>query len=320
MTPNAVIDVQPNGSIQGTLSTLDKTAMRAAINQQTGQPVFDPKLSDDDLDYASNAVKEVIAVVDPGFEARNARLGTIDPSDPHRMHLHSRTKGSVAWTRSRYARPLARVRGKAKHGVLIIFAPERKVIRTKPGDGDKHRNEMTAGFDLFGISWGDLWDGIKQGFYTVKRVFLDPILDGIKATINFLKDGITYAWNGLVCFQSLRTPLPYRLVQVDFVQKAYNVVMEVFASIGAAFKDLFGWLAWLLDWDDIKKTAQQFETTVNGFQGWAQVNREPGYQCLADSYTTGFNDECTTIDHHKQLYTTQSLDYREFRRGEAGHG
>jgi len=69
----------------------------------------------------------------------------------------------------------------------------------------------------------------------------------------------------------MTTPLPYRLVQVDFVQKAYNVVMEVFASIGAAFKDLFGWLAWLLNWDDIKKTAQQFEATVNGFQGWSQV-------------------------------------------------
>lgn len=52
---------------------------------------------------------------------------------------------------------------------------------------------------------------------------------------------------------------------------AYDVVMEVFEAIGAAFKDLFGWLAWLLDWDDIKKTAQNFESTVNGFQSWSQV-------------------------------------------------
>jgi len=177
--------------------------MRTATNMETGKPVFDPKLSDDDLDYASSAVKEVIAVVDPGFAARNAPLATIDPSSPHRMHLHSRTKGSVAWTRSRHARPLGRVRGKASHGVHITFGPNRKVIRTKPTGGDQLRSEMTAGFDLFDISWGDLWDGIKQGFYTVKKVFLDPIVDGIKATINFIKDGITYAWNGLVCCQSL---------------------------------------------------------------------------------------------------------------------
>lgn len=215
MAPNAVIDVQPNGSIQGTLSTLDKTTMRAAINKETGQPVFDPKLSDDDLNYASSAVKEVIAVVDPGFDARNAPLGTVDPSAPHRMHLHSRTKGSVAWTRSRQARPLARVRGKASHGVHITFGPHRKVVRTKPTDGDKHRSEMTDGFDLFDLSWGDIWDGIKRGFYVVKSVFLDPIVNGIKATINFIKDGITYAWNGLVCCQHLQRHLslivPFRL-------------------------------------------------------------------------------------------------------------
>ena len=207
MTPDAVVDVQPNGSVQGTLSTLDKTTMRAAINQETGKPVFNPKLSDDDLDYASSAVKEVIAVVDPTFNFRNAPLGTTDPSAPHRLHLHSRTKGSVAWSRSRYARPLARVRGKASHGIHITFGPNRKVIRIEPTQGDKLRSEMNAGFDLFDISWGDLWDGIKQGFYTVKRVFLDPVVDAIKATINFIKDGITYVWNGLVCCQPLRQHL-----------------------------------------------------------------------------------------------------------------
>jgi hypothetical protein len=201
MTPDAVIDIQPNGSLQGTFSTLDKNAMRAAKNAETGQPVFNSQLSDADLDYASSAVKEVIAVVDPGFDARNVPLAMIDPSAPHRMHLHNRTKGSVACTRSRHARPLARVRGKASHGVHITFRPDRKVIRTKPGDGDKHRREMTVGFDLFDISWGDLWDGVKQGFYAVQRVFLDPIIDGIQATINFIKDGITHAWNGLVCCQ-----------------------------------------------------------------------------------------------------------------------
>ena len=96
--------------------------------------------------------------------------------------------------------------------------------------------------------------------------------------------------------------------------------MEVFASIGAAFEDLFGWLAWLLDWDDIKKTAQQFEATVNGFQGWSQVSRESRHQYFVDCYVTGFNDKCATLDNDRQLYTTQSLDYREFRHGEAGYG
>jgi len=112
------------------------------LEMQTEKPVFDPQLSDDELDYASSAVNEVIVVVDPSFDARNTPLGTIDPSAAHRLHLHSRTKGSVAWTRSRYARPLARVCGKASHGVLITFGPERKVIlrqpRTEPTDSDKH--------------------------------------------------------------------------------------------------------------------------------------------------------------------------------------
>ena len=154
MTPNTVIDVQPNGSIQGIFSTLDKTKMRAAINKETGEPVFDPTLSDEDLDFVSSAVKEVFGVVDSGFADRNAPLETIDPSAPHRMHLHRRTKGSVAWSRSRHARPLACIRGKASHGVQITFGPNRKVVLTKPTDGDQLRSQMTTGFGLFDISWG----------------------------------------------------------------------------------------------------------------------------------------------------------------------
>jgi hypothetical protein len=67
MTPDAVIDIQPNGSVQATLSTLDKTKMCNAINQETLKPVFNPKVPDVDLDCASSVVKDVITVVDPGF-------------------------------------------------------------------------------------------------------------------------------------------------------------------------------------------------------------------------------------------------------------
>lgn len=201
MTPDAVVDIQPNGSIQGTLSTLNPTIMRAAQNKDDPSkgPVFPPATSDANLQTAADAVKEVLTVVDPGFAARNAPLAAVDPSSPHRMHLHARTKGSVAWTRLRHARPLGRVRGKASHGVHIVFRPHLKVTRLSVEDAEAHRTRMLGGFLGIDLSWGDVWDGVKRGFNVVKEVILDPIIDGVKATINFIKEGIEYAWNGLVC-------------------------------------------------------------------------------------------------------------------------
>jgi hypothetical protein len=203
MTPDAVIDIQPNGSIQGTLSTLTPAIMRSAKNNDDPAkgPVFPPSTSDADLQAAADAIREVLTVVDPGFAARNAPLATIDLSSPNRLHLHPRTKGSVACTRSRYARPLGRIRGKASHGVRITFQPHLKVARLSAKDAEAHRTQMSVNFLGIDLSWGDIWDGVKQGFNAIKEVLLDPIIDGVvKATINFIKNGIEYVWNGMVCF------------------------------------------------------------------------------------------------------------------------
>jgi hypothetical protein len=85
---------------------------------------------------------------------------------------------------------------------------------------------------------------------------------------------------------------------VDYVQKAFDVITEVFEAVGAKAKSLFGWLAWLLDWDDIKKTAQQFQDTVNGFQSWSQVCHEHDNRDSTEFFA-GFVDERLADDYPK---------------------
>lgn len=174
--------------------------MRQAVNNDDPSKgsVFSASLTDKQLQAAADSVKEVINIVDPGFTARNAPLSAIDPAAPHRRHIYNRTKGAVAYARSRNARPLGRIRGKASHGVHITFRPHLKVKRIYPQDTSAHRQAMVEGFLGIDLSWGDIWDGVKNGFNVIQDVLLDPIVNGIKATINFIKDGITYAWNGLV--------------------------------------------------------------------------------------------------------------------------
>jgi hypothetical protein len=52
----------------------------------------------------------------------------------------------------------------------------------------------------------------------------------------------------------------------------FDIVDSLFTSIGCAFEKLFGWLCYLLDWDDIKATARIFKNYISGFKDLATVS------------------------------------------------
>lgn len=52
----------------------------------------------------------------------------------------------------------------------------------------------------------------------------------------------------------------------NFVRQAFDFVSSVFEQVKVFFKDLFEWLAFILNWDDMKHTAESFKQLLRGFQ------------------------------------------------------
>jgi hypothetical protein len=200
MEPDTVIDVKPNGDIQSRLAALNVDTMRKAVNNDDPKAplVFPTGTSDADFQAAIDGINSVINIADPGFQTQNVPLGAIDHSHVSRRHIHPRTKSTVAVARKRTEPSLGKIRGKATHGVRLDFLPHLKVTHFNATEGSKHLEDIVAGFPFLDFTWGDLWEGVKQGWQTIKSVVLTPIVDGINAAIQVVKDGLTYAWNGLV--------------------------------------------------------------------------------------------------------------------------
>ncbi|KDQ65006.1 hypothetical protein JAAARDRAFT_245756 [Jaapia argillacea MUCL 33604] len=245
MPKDKVIDIKPNGAIQSKLMNLTVDKMRKAVDQDSpGKPQCFPasQVTDAQLKEAIANVNKVMGVVDPSFEPLTSPPSKDESHLPSRHHLYHRTLSTVARTRLHHEPSLGHIRhihGRARHKVEINF-PHGPITRL--GDG------------ILDFSWGDLWRTIKNKFYALKQVILEPIADGVKATIRMVKDAVEYVWNGII----------------KFVQQAYDVVAAIFEAIGTAFKTIFGWLMYYLDFDDIKKTAASFQKTITDFQDFGQ--------------------------------------------------
>ncbi|KAJ7478427.1 hypothetical protein FB451DRAFT_1241987 [Mycena latifolia] len=100
------------------------------------------------------------------------------------------------------------------------------------------------------VRWGDLFTSIKASVYKVVDVVVAKVQDGVSITLNLLSEGIRYVWDGIT----------------HFVRQVFNVVDSLFTSLGCAFEDLFGWLCYLLNWEDIKATAAIFTNYISGFK------------------------------------------------------
>ncbi|KAJ7442024.1 hypothetical protein FB451DRAFT_1414375 [Mycena latifolia] len=81
------------------------------------------------------------------------------------------------------------------------------------------------------VHWGDLFTSIKASVYKVVDLVVAKVQDGVSITLH------------LLC----------------------SILL---ALLGCAFEDLFGWLCYLLNWDDvdIKATAAIFTNYISGFQ------------------------------------------------------
>ncbi len=116
----------------------------------------------------------------------------------------------------------------------------------------------TSDAGIFGIEWGDIWNAIKEGVATIfggiKDFIVTTIVDvatglvkAIKTVFTLIIDGAEYLWESTI----------------EFFQQAFDIVQGLWEKLKATFEDLFAWLAFLFQWDDIQRSARAMRHTVN---------------------------------------------------------
>jgi len=118
--------------------------------------------------------------------------------------------------------------------------------------------QTTSDAGIFGIEWGDIWNAIKEGVATIfggiKDFIVTTVVDvatglvkAIKTVFTLIIDGAEYLWESTI----------------EFFQQAFDIVQGLWEKLKAAFEDLFAWLAFLFQWDDIQRSARAMRHTIN---------------------------------------------------------
>ncbi|WP_133250168.1 hypothetical protein [Ruminiclostridium sufflavum] len=117
---------------------------------------------------------------------------------------------------------------------------------------------VNASGSFLGIEWGDLWNSIKQGagvlWEGLKQIIVTTIInpvtklvETIKVVAEFVIDGITKVFESVV----------------KAFQQAFDVIEGIWAKLKVFFKDLYAWLAFFFNLEDISRTADAVKHTIN---------------------------------------------------------
>ena len=107
-------------------------------------------------------------------------------------------------------------------------------------------------WDDFTDFWGNFWQGIKEGVSSLIEGIQNIIItvtDKIKVVFHMIIDGVT---------QVVETV-------IDYVQQAFDFVEGVWNWLKVKLEQLYQWLAFLFQWEDIKRTASAIEYSTNVF-------------------------------------------------------
>ncbi len=94
------------------------------------------------------------------------------------------------------------------------------------------------------FSWitkiGDFFRGVVDKVIDVVKMVVTTVVEGIKVAFDFIVDGVKYVFEQIV----------------TFVEEAFDVVEIIFDKVKVAFKELFQWLGFIFNWDDILRSKE----------------------------------------------------------------
>ena len=256
MPSGDTIVVDASGPITAQLAAIDdqgQALLNAKVDHSDGTqtPLLDAKYSSNSqlLSDVAKAVQSTMSLA-----VNQPSVGTADSP-----FLHARNDGRVARHVSAATgfAPLAAAGGTPAQHYQVDFTGDRPVVfraltaeeaeQLIAGGQDLPQASIFFGFD---VDWGDIFNSIKNGIATVANFVVSNITNGVKFSINLVIDNVQYAWKAVIDYG------------LTFVQKAFDLVEEVFKQVQVSFDRLFGWLGYIFNWDDILRTRQVIHYTV----------------------------------------------------------
>ncbi|KAJ7124481.1 hypothetical protein C8R44DRAFT_852324 [Mycena epipterygia] len=243
------LDIQPMLKIRERFANISAQDLNDAINQKTGAKII--QANETELESLASTLQELMRVLGPPSPTRSSR------SIGGRQDSETVVLSETCCLRSTDQVSIGYITGaRTGAGCWIHFSHEDRHDRIEFHDLSSPFEKRGTGEGLIslepigGIPWGDFFIGIKENIYAVSDIVFRKVQDGVETTIEFILDGVQHMWTGIA----------------QFVRQVFDIVEAAFRSVRCSFEDLFGWLCYLLDWEDIKATAVIFKGYIGNFQ------------------------------------------------------
>lgn len=284
MSPGESIEIRQNAEVQDSLSKTDGNELMNA-RLADGSPLLTGQYHKQDT---ANAVAEAVSRSmnlggsafllaqsgTPYLDPRRPRAGVSLRSDnaqpPQALDLAAVPEQHWQLSVRNGGLVFTDLSADAAHGTLMFL----------------RSSAISAGF----LDWlediGDFIAGVANGIIEVVDYVVSKVVGGIQAAFHFIVDGVTYLFETLI----------------DTVEKAFDLAESIFAAVKVFFQELYEWLAFLFNWNDILRTHDALAHIVNtgfdflvGATGGIQTKVDAGINTLQGQLQQWFDQAKTTI-------------------------
>jgi hypothetical protein len=214
-----VIDFDPKATVANRLKSINADDLRGATVTRGGAKVpLIPARQPSQLSNAADAFRELVKVQSRLAQPGKADDVTVDVGDAGPQSYDIRPAVSTVTT------PLD-----------FSHLPNGTVLTLPVAAAPSARLAAPQGiFSPIEVSFGDIWNAIKNGLVKVANIVIKKVDDGLRIVIN----GLESAFSAVL----------------KFAEQVWDVVEWVFNQIGAVIDEIIEWLRFLFEWGDILNT------------------------------------------------------------------
>ncbi|RHZ56607.1 uncharacterized protein CDV56_107860 [Aspergillus thermomutatus] len=235
MDDDARIDIQPGPQ--------DLHTKLANVTADQVKAIAGPKVDDAHIQTAVQCLREISTIVTGPPEL----LSSIKSE-----YLHPRTSPHIARSsrQGHSSHRLGKLPVGYEHAFHISFKNGFSCTKLRRAQAEALMKELSSPFGFLGTDWGDLWNNLKGGIFSVVDIVVsvgESAVNIVMSGISALKDAANWVWKGIV----------------DLATQAADIAGAVFEYIKSTWDLVVQWLGFLFNWGDIKLTAQHFQKVVH---------------------------------------------------------
>lgn len=223
MDKNDKIVIKPYSEVENKLNTLTPNELKNA--KKTDGYLVDEKYRND-----NQLMKSITDALNSVTNVSKSQYMTIHNG---RMPMKFSTPDFKGWS-------IKFMNGTAIYKELDDISLEAKIADIK-------NNCVDAGFRGFFSKIGDFFRSVVNKVVEVVEIVVHKVNEIVKSVISFISEGVKYFFETIV----------------EFIEDVMDIAEIIFTKIEVFFKDLFEWLAFIFNWNDILRTKEILKYLVN---------------------------------------------------------